>query len=233
MNIEHDLRPVVGSGVVAVALTGLGLMIRGASLKPDDHLVPSPKVSLLNMMLGLVEYFRKLAHDIIGHHSDKFVPVIGAIFLYVLFSNFSGLFPGWLPPTESLYTNSAMAIFVIVFCLAHGLMSNGLDFFKHFFMGLPPKGYNFFITILLTVVGLLVFVLEIVSFFGVKPVSLTYRLWGNMLGDHNLLGVVSTLVPLFLPMIAMALGSLVCIIQALVFSLLTTVYIKLSVSHDH
>lgn len=233
MHIDHQWAPVVGAGCVAVVLTGVGIAVRAGSGNLEEHAIPSPKTSLLNMMLGLVSYFKKLAHDIIGHDSEKYVPIIGSIFLFVLVSNFSGLLPGWAPPTDSLNTNLAMALFVVVLCLIEGLRSNGINFIKHFFMCLPPKGYNVFITLILAAVGLLVFILEMVSFLGVRPASLTYRLWGNMLGDHNLLGVVSMLVPLFLPIAAMALGTLVCIIQALVFSLLTSVYLKLSVAHDH
>jgi F-type H+-transporting ATPase subunit a len=70
----------------------------------------------------------------------------------------------------------------------------------------------------------------VIEFIGVvvRPVSLSLRLFGNMTGDHLVLGIFSDLVPLVVPVAFMALGIFVSFIQAFVFSLLTTIYIGLS-----
>jgi len=232
LHIEEQMIPVIGAGTVAVALTGLGLAVRYKLRNPDEHLIPAPGVSLMNISTALGNYFKGLLNSIIGHGSEKYVPFVGSIFLFILLCNYSGFLPGWLPPTESLNTAAAMAVSVFVFYNVLGLKEHGFHYFKQFTGGLPVPGYGIPLTIFLTLVAGLVFIIEMVGHI-FRPVSLSLRLVGNITGDHILLGTVSELVPLVVPMLAMALGLFVGLIQALVFSLLTTVYIKLAVSHDH
>ena len=76
------------------------------------------------------------------------------------------------------------------------------------------------------------FLIEVLSHL-FRPMSLSIRLFGNMFGDHMVLGIFSDLVPLGVPVIFMILGIVVSLIQAFVFSVLATVYIALAVSHEH
>jgi F-type H+-transporting ATPase subunit a len=77
----------------------------------------------------------------------------------------------------------------------------------------------------------LIFVIELISHL-VRPMSLSLRLFGNINGDHVVLGIFSDLVPLVLPVIFMALGIFVSVIQAFVFTLLSTIYIGLATAHE-
>lgn len=232
MHLEEPLVPVVGAAVVAVGLTGFGLAVRASVGNVEKHLVPEKGISLLNLATSFVSYFRNLLDTIVGHGSEKYVPIVGGIFIFILFSNYTGLFPGWLPPTDQLNTNAAMALFVFFFYNGLGLKEHGFHYFKQFTGGLPPAGYSFGLTIVLSLIAGLVFVIETVGHI-FRPASLSLRLWGNMNGDHILLSTVFDLAPWGVPMLALGLGLFVGLIQALVFSLLTTVYIKLAVSHDH
>ena len=143
-----------------------------------------------------------------------------------------GLIPGWPPATESLYTIVPMALVVFLYYQFLGVREHGVGYLKQFTGGLPPSGLNPFLTIFLAGVAGLVFVIELIGHI-FRPASLSLRLFGNMTGDHTLLSTTLTLAPIGAPMFAMMLGLLVSTIQALVFSLLTSVYIKLAVSHDH
>jgi F-type H+-transporting ATPase subunit a len=232
LSIDSKMIPSVGAGVVAVALTGVGLVVKSKLKNPENHIVPDPKPGLVNFMMSIVAYFRGLLDTIIGHGSDRYLTIVCGTFLFILFSNYSGLLPGWLPPTESLYTNLAMAGFIFVFYNLLGLKEHGFHYFKQFTGGLPPSGYNIGLTLVLVGIAGLIIVIEVVGHV-FRVASLSLRLFGNMYGDHTLLGTVSGLVPLIVPVGALALGMFVGLIQALVFSLLTTVYIKLAVSHDH
>jgi F-type H+-transporting ATPase subunit a len=78
----------------------------------------------------------------------------------------------------------------------------------------------------------LMFVIELLSHL-FRPMSLSIRLFGNMFGDHMVLSIFSGLVPLIVPIIFMILGIVVSLIQAFVFSALSSVYIALAVSHEH
>jgi F-type H+-transporting ATPase subunit a len=84
--------------------------------------------------------------------------------------------------------------------------------------------------LLLSVVFL--FILEVFS-HGFRPVSLSLRLFGNMMGDHEVIGAFISLTKLIVPVLFYVMGTLVCLIQAFVFTLLSMIYVALAVSHGH
>ena len=144
---------------------------------------------------------------------------MGALFIYILFSNLLGLIPGFLPPTDNLNTNVACALTVFIFYNYQGFKAHGFAYLKHF-MGpiwwLAP----------------IMVVIEVISHL-VRPASLSVRLFGNISGDHLVLGIFSSLVPIGVPVIFLFLGLFVSVIQAFVFTLLSMVYISLATAHDH
>jgi F-type H+-transporting ATPase subunit a len=160
-----------------------------------------------------------LVDQVMGHGSQKYVPLIGAIFVYILFNNFFGLVPGVTPATENLNTTLAAGLSVFVLYNAFGLKENGIGYLKHF---LGP----------LIWLAPLMLPIELISHL-VRPASLGLRLMGNMTGDHTVLGIFLNLVPIGVPIIFYVLGMFVCFVQAFVFSLLSMVYISLATAHDH
>ena len=81
--------------------------------------------------------------------------------------------------------------------------------------------------------AILIFPIEIISVC-IRPISLALRLYGNMYGDHTVLGTFSHLAPLGVPVVFMLLGLLVSFIQAYVFIMLSMVYVSLAITHqDH
>ena len=133
--------------------------------------------------------------------------------------------PGFQPPTANLNTTLALALPVFFATHFFGVKEHGLAYFKHFF-GPILKWY----ALPLMAIMLLI---EIISHLA-RPLSLSLRLLGNMYGDHQVFAVFMGLlaVPLIYPIPILALGLVVCIVQTLVFCLLSMVYIGLAVAHE-
>jgi len=211
---------VAGSLIVFSIIALFSFLVNRALQKRASYLIPDQHVSLLSIFDVAVEKLLTLSESIMGHHDGKrFFPLMGALFIYLLFSNLLGLIPGFLPPTDNLNTNVACALTVFIFYNYQGFKAHGLSYLKHF-MGpiwwLAP----------------IMIVIEVISHL-VRPASLSVRLFGNISGDHLVLGIFSSLVPLGVPVIFLFLGLFVSVIQAFVFTLLSMVYISLATAHDH
>lgn len=185
----------------------------------DAGLVPPPKLGMRNLFEVLADTVLGLMAGVMGEKAAKrYLPLVGTLFMFILFSNLLGLIPGFLPPTDTLKTNLALSISVFLISHAVGVREHGLKYFKHF---LGPIWW----------LAWLMLPIEIVSHIA-RPVSLAMRLMGNIVGDHKLVLVFFGILPILLPLPFMVMGVLVCVVQAVVFSLLTTVYISQAVAHE-
>jgi len=177
----------------------------------------------------LVEGIKGLVEETMGHHGSKYFPLIATFGIYILISNLLGLIPGFLPPTSNLNTTAGLAI--IVFFATHiiGLKEHGIKYLKHF-IG-PIEGLPIILMIIMA--PLMIFV-ETISHL-VRPVSLSLRLFGNIMGHELVVGVLLMLMPLAYPLLALstALGVLVVFIQAFIFSLLSMMYIGGALEEPH
>jgi F-type H+-transporting ATPase subunit a len=152
-------------------------------------------------------------------NAKKFFPLIGALWLFILFGNLIGLVPGFVTPNDTLKTNVGLA--VMVFLLTHyfGIREHGfINYFKHF-LGPSPA------------LAPLIFPIELISHLA-RPLSLAVRLLGNMMADHKVVMSFFALVPILVPLPFLLLGILICLIQALVFCTLTMVYISMAIEHE-
>jgi len=185
----------------------------------DAGLVPPPRFGLRNVFEVLADTVLGLMAGVMGEKAAKrYLPLVGTLFIFILFSNLLGLIPGFEPPTNTLKTNLALSISVFLLSHAFGVREHGLKYFKHF---LGPIWW--LIPLMLPI--------ELISHIA-RPVSLSMRLMGNIVGDHKLVGVFFGILPFALPVPFMLMGVLVCVVQAVVFSLLTTVYISQAVAHE-
>jgi F-type H+-transporting ATPase subunit a len=183
-------------------------------------LIPDSTWTFKNFFEIIAESLFKLTQSVIGEHeAPVYFPVIGTLFVFIFTSNILGLIPGIMPPTENLNTTLGLGAFVFLYYNYAGIREHGISYLKQF-MG--P----------LIWIAPLMFIIEIVSHI-FRPISLALRLRGNIMGDHIVLQVFSSLVPYLLPVIFYGLGVFVAFIQAFVFCLMTMVYISLSISHDH
>ena len=208
---------VVGSLLVFILMILFALAVRLAVKKTNSPLVPQSRLHLVAEMVvdGLLNFLE----GIIGHEAKKFLPLLGAIFLYILVSNLLGLIPGFLPPTESFNTNLAAGVFMFLMYNYYGFREHGVKYVKQFLGPVLP-------------LAPLMLIIELVS-HAFRPFSLALRLTGNMFGDHLVFTIFSNLVSVLLPVIFLGPGLAVSIIQAFVFTLLSAVYISLAISHEH
>jgi len=174
---------------------------------------------LQNFMEVVVDGVRNLVTENMGERGMNFFPLMATITLFVLVSNLLGLVPGFDSPTANLNTNLAMAL--IVFILTHimGVKVHGAKYIKQFL------GPIWWMTPLMLPIELLSHLF--------RPLTLSVRLFGNMVGGHILLGVVLLLVPFLIPIPVFALKLLICFIQTLVFVMLSMIYIVLAMEEHH
>jgi len=194
------------STVITIALCVVGI-IAGRRLQ----VVPSGFQNFAEWAIGgLYQFFEGIMGTAL---CKKYFSLIATLFIYILFSNYVGLLPwaGHIPgvaaPTSSVNCTLAMAIIVFVGMNYVGIRAHhGIGYYKHLM-----KPFAFLLPLML---------IEDL----VKPMSLTLRLYGNVYGEETVTESFFELVPLGLPVIMQALSVLMGLIQALVFSLLASIY---------
>lgn len=198
--------------LASILLIAVSLAVRGSLA-----LVPRGTQNFLEVM---VESLLKISEENIGHHWGKyFFPLIGTIGLYILVCNFMGLIPGFTAPTSNINTTASMAVPVFLATHYYGVKVHGVKYIKHFLgpiIWLAP----------------MMFIIEFIGHL-VRPVTLSVRLFGNMIAKHMILFALGLLAPLIIPVAILGLGVLVSLIQAFVFVLLTSLYLAGSVEEAH
>ena len=195
------------------------------SLLGNQNLKTIPE-GLQNVTEYITEFIRDLAKTQIGPEEYlKWVPFLGTIFLFIFVSNWSGALLPWrileLPngelaaPTNDINTTVALALLTSIAYFYAGISKKGLGYFKRY---ISPAAFLLPIN-----------VLEDFT----KPLSLSFRLFGNILADELVVGVLITLVPLVIPIPIMLLGLFTSAIQALVSATLAGAYIGESVEDHH
>ncbi len=210
---------VIMMPVILALLIYLGVRYKGAVEKAaDGGVVPSPKLDARGLVEVICDTTMGVMAGLMGEKAAKyFLPFLGTYAFFILFSNLMGLVPGLLPATDVLSTNAALAVPVFLATHWYGVKENGMGHFKHMMgpvLALAP----------------LIFVIEVISHMA-RPVSLALRLTGNMIGDHKALTIFLGLTYVVVPVPMLALGFIVCVVQTLVFCLLSAVYIGMAIEH--
>jgi F-type H+-transporting ATPase subunit a len=174
---------------------------------------------LQNVMEVIIGGFDSLITDTMGHHGRKFFPLIATLGLFILTANLIGIIPGFESPTANINTNAAMALVVFFSTHVVGVRTHGFKYFKQF------MGPVWWLTPLMMPI-------EIIGHIA-RPLSLTVRLFGNIMGEDLVLGVVLFLVPFLVPLPVFALMIFTSIIQTLVFMLLAMMYISGALEEGH
>lgn len=168
----------------------------------------------------LDEFVRGTCGDIIGHGYERFVPLLTAIFVFVLFCNLIGIIPGFESPTAEVTVPLGLAVVSFLYYNWHGLRKNGAwGYFKHF---LGPVWW----------LSPLMLLIEIVSHFA-RLLSLTVRLWANIFAGDLVTLAFFSMIPLILPVVFSMLHIFVALLQAYVFMLLTIIYLSGAVAEEH
>ena len=215
-----SFEPIMAAIFVAAVILVLAMMARARLSKLDEMVIPDDRLTLRTFMEIFLGYFYDLAKSMMGaERAKKYFPVIGASAIFVFFSNVMALVPGMPVATSSLNITLGCALVVFVLFNFYGLRVNGWNYIKHL---AGPAWY----------LAWLVLPIELISLC-VRPITLAVRLMLNMSVDHLILGIFVSLLALVIPVPLMVLGCLIVLIQTLVFTLLTTIYISLATEHDH
>lgn len=180
---------------------------------------------------GIYEVVDKMTHDVLHDNARRYFPFVLTLFTFILFANVLGLVPYSFTVTSHIIVTLALALAVFLGATVIGFIRNGAGYLKLF----VPSGVP---VILLP----LVVVIEIVSYF-IRPLSLSIRLFANMMAGHMMLKVMAGFVVMlgvmggWLPLLAMVgltgLELLVAVLQAYVFALLTCMYLNDAMHVDH
>lgn len=211
---EHSVAAIL----VTLALLAFGLVMRSKLSNVDAAMQPEDGVTARNVGEQFVDMISGIAEGVIGHHYERYVPLLATFFVFILLSNLLGLIPGFSPPTSNVNTTFALGIVSFLAYNYYGLREGGLKYLKHF-MG--P----------MLVLAPLMVLIELMS-HSFRPLSLGIRLFANMFADHELITIFTGLTKIGVPVLFYFLGLLVCVVQAFVFTMLTAVYISLAVSHE-
>lgn len=177
-----------------------------------------------NVVETIIEFFLDLAETSIGHMGRFFFPLIATLGIYIFVCNFLGLVPGFEAATSNLNTTAALAIPVFFATHIWGIKIHKFGYIKHFvgpIRSLPALPLM-----------ILMFVIEIIGHLA-RPLTLSVRLFGNMIAKHKIIIILGLLAPAVVPTIILGLGVLVSVIQAFVFVLLTTLYLAGAVEEAH
>jgi F-type H+-transporting ATPase subunit a len=184
-----------------------------------DPVVPDATLTLRNSLEIFVEWFMGFIEGIIGHQGRAYLHVYASFFLFILAANFIGLVPGFLPPTGNFNITFALGVTSFLVYNYYGFRVHGSGYLKHF------VGPIWWLAVLMVP-------LELIDNL-VRPLSLGLRLFGNMTGDHVVLSIFTDLTKVVIPVVFYVLGSLVSLIQAFVFTILSVIYLALALeSHD-
>ena len=236
--LQHSFGDHTFFAMVAVLLLILFAMVaRGALAKAQDPTIPAAELGSRNIAELIVQLIVSQSDAIIGKAGRKYVPFYGTFFFFILTGNLMGLLPGFGAPTANLNTTIGLALCSFIGYNVIGVREQGMSYFKHFvgpMTSLPGSSFMAklaFVPLLLISV-MFFFILELFS-HGFRPVSLSLRLFGNMMGDHQVIGAFIGLTKLVVPVAFYVMGTLVSLIQAFVFTLLSMIYVALAVSHGH
>jgi F-type H+-transporting ATPase subunit a len=177
---------------------------------------PGPAQHIAEMLHGLVS---DQAESIVGHGYERFIPYVTVIFVFILLCNLIGLIPGFITPTSKAYVPLGLASLTFLYYQYQGIRANGFGYIKQF---LGPIWW----------ISWLMLPIEIISHLA-RILSLTVRLYANMFASDMVILVFFSLVPIGGSVLFLALHAGVSIIQAVVFMLLTLIYLSQAVAHEH
>jgi len=245
---SNPAAPIPESTVMALlvlaVVTVLALFVRsrlsverpGATQQIAEMLLTNP------MGFGI----RDLLEENVHHGAEKYVPFVGSISIFILFSNLLGLFPRLTAPTSIVSVPLGCAILTFIYFNLHGFRHHGAGGYLATFAGAPKQLGDWALAILL-------FPVEIIS-TSARVLSLTVRLWANMYASDliyaiflqllaggaifgwsksPILGVLLGIFPATIPIAFLGLHIFVSVVQAYVFTVLPAVYLGLATADEH
>jgi len=213
---KHAAAPIRDS--VAMEILVAFLLLLFFALVRTRLSVESPG-GLQHVIEGLHGFIQGQSEEIIGHHSERFTPFLVTLFTFILASNLLGVVPGFESPTATPSVPLGCAILAFLYYNLQGFKAKGAHYAADF---LGPVWW----------LSWLMLPIELISHFA-RMLSLTIRLFANMFAGDMVTLVFFSLVPLGVPVIFLGLHIGVSLLQAYIFTLLTTVYLSGAVAAAH
>lgn len=219
----HRWDNILFSLLVAFLITGI--FCYGAKKR---ELIPT---GLQNFLELLADYLNSLVVGVLGPEGTKYTPFLGSLFVYILCMNLFGIIPLMKSPSANINITAAHAICVFILVQYLNIKNMGIKGFIYHMAGSPKD-------LITWIMVPLMLPIELITQLA-RPITLAFRLFGNIFGEDVLIGYFAMLGATLLPMLYpiglplqtpfLFLALLTSLMQALVFTLLTTVYILLSI----
>jgi len=204
---------------VAMEVFVILLMVAGVIFLRSRLSVESPG-KFQHVMEVTVQFTQDMCEEIIGHGSGRYVAMLVTLGIFILLCNLAGLIPTLQTPTSHIQVTLGCAVAAFLYYNFHGLRQHGvIGYLKHL---CGP----------MLAIAIIMFPVEVVGNLG-RLLSLSVRLYANMMVGDLLEVVMGTLIPLVWPAIFMGLHIFVSFLQAYIFMLLPAVYISMAVSEEH
>lgn len=196
--------------IVMVLLTVVSWLVTRKLAAPGE-----PRSRWQNALEVVVETIRSQIREICPEDNDIHLPFVGTLFLFIAVSNVLDILPEWHAPAGSLSTTAALAVSVGVAVPVFGIQSHGLiGYFRHY---LRPAWVMLPFHLLAETT---------------RNLALSVRLFGNIMSGSMIVALLVAIAPLFFPILMQALGLLIGLIQAYIFSVLAMVYIAAAVQRE-
>jgi F-type H+-transporting ATPase subunit a len=207
---------IVMSVIVVLFITALALAVR-SRLSVEN---PGTMQILLEDFVGGV---LGILREYIGPKGDKYLPLIGAVGLFIFLANAMGKIPGLMSPTASINVTLGCAITVWVFYHLMGFREQGIVRYLVHFAVMPGAPLW---------IAPLVLIIELISHAS-RVLSLSLRLFGNVFGEEMVVAIIASIVPFIAPLPFMVLGVVTGTLQAFIFVMLTIIYLAAAVHTEH
>ena len=211
----HAPDHVVFCALICVIVLALGLAVR-------SRLSVENPGKLQIMLEDVVTFFVGVLESNMGHKGRQFLPLLGALFVFIWIGNMMGQIPGLGAPTSNINVPFACAITLWLYYHFQGIKAQGpFSYIKHFAVmpGVP------------IVMAPVIFVIEVISHLS-RVLSLTLRLFGNVFGEHLVVLIIASIIPFLMPLPIQFLGLVVGTLQAFIFLTLGSIYLSAAVAVD-
>ena len=210
----HPIPNYIAMEVLVILLILVGVVVLRMSLSVEN---PGKFQHLMEVVL---EFTQNMADEIIGHGSGRYVAMLATLGIFIVLCNLLGLIPTLQTPTAHIQVTLGCAVAAFLYYNFHGFRQHGVIGYLRHLCG--P----------MLAIAILMFPIEIIGNLG-RLLSLSVRLYANMMVGDLLEAVFGALAPLLVPVIFMALHVFVSFLQAYIFMLLPAVYISMAVSEEH
>ncbi len=216
VHAENPARPWANFITMQILVAAI-IVVLFAMLRPRLSMDRPGK--LQHIFEVIYSFLRGEATENIGHEGPKFLPFLGTLFIFILFCNLIGIIPGFESPTMNPSVPAGCAVLVFVYYNFMGFKQQGIFKYLAHFAGPMP------------ILAPLMVPIELISHMA-RPLSLTIRLFANMLAGEKVTVVFLGLTYLVAPALFMGLHVFVSFLQAYIFVLLTMIYLSETVPHE-